>query len=227
VGQELSCDSPGIYVFNASSASWTKGFVASKAKSNAALAGPVGYKVPQVVIDIVGGDAYGGARVTKPARAPDENSPVASGKPGDYKYTTISPHPTGTVATITNKDGSVTTSTSVSGSWGGSGNGAVSSPKVGAIVGGIVGGIVCLVIIVLLCAYIWYRRKIRELREASAKLAESTGHSRRLSESGLRENSRILGGVGGSESPVDLLYEEPSFWGVLLSPKRSLRVVNH
>ncbi|CUS15361.1 unnamed protein product, partial [Tuber aestivum] len=232
VGQELSCDSPGIYVFNASGASWTKGFVASTAKgsrgeSNAALAGPAGYKVPQVVIDIIGGDAYGGARVTKPARAPDENSPVASGKPGDYKYTTISLRPTGTIATITGADGSVTTSTSTDGSGGSSGSGSASSPKIGAIVGGAVGGIACLVALVLIGAYIWYRKKIRELRESSARLAESNGHSRRLSETGLKENSGTLRGMGENESAVDLLSEEPSFWGVLLSPRRSLRVVNH
>jgi len=227
VGQELSCDSPGIYVFNASGASWTKEFIASTAKLNAVLAGPVEYRVPQIVVNVIGGDAYGGARVTKPARAPDQDSPVASGKPGDYKFTTILPHPTGTIAIITNSDGSVTTSTSISGSGGSGGSGSASTPKIGAIVGGAVGGIACLVALVLLGAYIWYRKKIRELRVASAKIVESNGHSRRLSETGLKENSGPLGGVEGNESAVDLHGEEPSFWGVLLSPKRSLRVVNH
>ncbi|RPB02667.1 hypothetical protein L873DRAFT_1673270 [Choiromyces venosus 120613-1] len=229
VGQELSCDSPGIYVFNASGASWTKGFAAStskdnKGESNAVLAGPAEYKVPQVVIDVIGGDAYGGARVTKPARAPDQDSPIASGKPGDYKYTTISLRPTGAVATVTNADGSVTTSTSVSRSGGG---GSGSTPNIGAIVGGAIGGIACLVILIFLGAYIWYRKKIRELREASAKLAESNGHSRRMSEAGLGENSGILSGMEGNESVTDLSGKEPSFWGVLMSPRRSLRVVNH
>ncbi|PUU83969.1 hypothetical protein B9Z19DRAFT_961866 [Tuber borchii] len=232
VGQELSCDSPGIYVFNASGASWTKGFVASTAKGNkgemnAALVGPAEYKVPQIVINVIGGDAYGGAKVTKPARTPDEDSPVASGKPGDYKYTTIIPHPTGTIATITHADGSVTTTTSIGGSGGSGGGGSASTPKIGAIVGGAIGGIACLVLLVLLGAYIWYRKKIRELREASANLVEGNGKSKRLSEAGLNENSGTLGGIEGNESAVELQGEEPSFWGVLLSPRRSLRVVNH
>jgi hypothetical protein len=82
--------------------------------------------------------------------------------------------------------------------------------------------------LILLGAYIWYRRKIRELREASGKLLESPDPSRRMSAAGRKESG--VGESAGSEgnaSATDLLGVEPTFWGVLLSPRRSLRVVNH
>jgi hypothetical protein len=225
VGQELSCDSPGIYVFNASGAQWTKGFVASSSKTgpnnnapNNIVRGRAAYKVPPAVFNIVGGGPNGGATVTRPARTPDADSPVATGKPGDYQYTTLSPYPSPTLSTITNADGTLATITTTPKS---SGPNSPSSPNIGAIVGGAIGGIACLVILILLGAYIWYRRKIRQLRES--KMAESRQRSRPTGDPG----SGTLGTEHSDESATELLGQEPTFIGVLLNPRRSLRVVNH
>lgn len=213
VGQELSCDSPGIYVFDTFSAEWRTNYDSSSGSSSPAEF----YKVPQVVVNLVGGDATGGATITQPVQSADPDSPVATGQPGDYKYTTITPHNAKpTVATVTNSDGSVTTTTS----YPSIGDSSSKTPNVGLIIGGTIGGIAVLVILILLGAYVWYRKKIKELREASEKLAIS--NSRRTS-----GGDTLVGAeLERSDSEMELMGE-PTFWGVLLSPRRSLRVVNH
>lgn len=217
VGQELSCDSPGIYIFDTFSTEWKTNYDSSSGPSS--LAGS--YKVPKVVVDLVGGDATGGATVTQPVQSADPDSPVASGQPGDYKYTTITPHNSKpTVATTTNSDGTVTTTTTYP-SFDDSSSSS-NTPNVGLIIGVTIGGIAVLVILILLGAYAWYKKKIKELREASEKLAISNGHSRRTS------GGDTLVGVELERSDSEMeLMGEPTFWGVLLSPRRSLRVVNH
>lgn len=224
VGQELSCDSPGIYVFDASATEWKTSYSFSTEKESVAET----YQVPKIVIQKIGGDPTGGATVTQPIQTPDPDSPIATGQPGDYKYTTVTPHTAApTTATVTNSDGVVSTTTtypsndSSNGSGGGNGRGG-KTPNVGLIIGATIGGILLLVILILLGAYIWYRRKIKELREASEKLAISNGHSRRAS-----GDDALMGPeMERSDSEMNLVGE-PTFWGVLLSPRRSLRVVNH
>lgn len=208
VGQELSCDSPGIYVFDTFSTEWKTSYDSSSGSSGL-------YKVPKVVVDLVGGDETGGATITQPAQSADPGSPVATGQPGDYKYTTLTSHSARpTVATVTNSDGSVTTTTSYP-------TVDDSTPNVGLITGVTVGGIAVLVILILLGAYVWYKKKIKELREASEKLAISNGHSRRTS-----GGDTLVGAeLERSDSEMELMGE-PTFWGVLLSPRRVLRVVN-
>lgn len=211
VGQELSCDSPGIYVFDTFSTEWKTNYDSSSGSSSPAKF----YKVPKVVVDLVGGDETGGATITQPAQSADPGSPIATGQPGDYKYTTITPHNAKpTVATVTNSDGSVTTTTSYP-------TADDSTPNVGLITGATVGGIAVLVILILLGAYVWYKKKIKELREANEKLAISNGHSRRTS-----GGDTLVGAeLERSDSEMELMGE-PTFWGVLLSPRRVLRVVN-
>ncbi|KAH8149398.1 uncharacterized protein LAJ45_06477 [Morchella importuna] len=206
VGQELSCDSPGIYVFDAYTTQWKTEYKSpTSSSSNSAEKEVAGfYRVPDVVIN------------------PD--SPVATGKPGDYKYTTITSHTAAapTVATITNSDGSVSTTTTYANSTIlGDPNDPGKSPNVGLIIGASLAGIVLLVLLLLGAAYMWYRKKIKELREASEKLASNMEYSGGMGREGLG------GELERSESANELLGEEPTFWGVLLSPRRSLRVVNH
>lgn len=214
VGQELSCDSPGIYVFDTFSTEWKTSYDSSSGASGPAEF----YKVPKIVVSLIGGDATGGATVTQPVQSPDPDSPVATGQPGDYKYTTVTPHNAKpTIATITNSDGTVSTTTS----YPSSDNSSPSKDtNVGLIIGVTVGGIAVLVILILLGAYVWYKKKIKELREASEKIAISNGHSRRTSD------GDTLAELERSDSEMNLMGE-PTFWGVLLSPRRSLRVVNH
>lgn len=79
VGQDLSCDSPGIYVFNMSSCEWTNEFksISSQDGKNknpfsqqlsqmgsgisAGPAGSYGYAVPPMVYSAIGGGPTGGA----------------------------------------------------------------------------------------------------------------------------------------------------------------------
>lgn len=221
VGQELSCDSPGIYIFDASATEWKTSYTFSSSYTSISEF----YLVPEIVINIIGGDPTGGATVTQPVQTPDPDSPVATGQPGDYKYTTITPHTvSATTATVTNSDGSVSviTTTSYPSADSSSSTSRGKSTNIGLIIGLIIAGIVLLVILILLGAYVWYKRKIKELREASEKVAISNRHSRRTS----GDDALIAPEMERSDSEMELVGE-PTFWGVLLSPRRSLRVVNH
>ena len=97
VGDQLSCESPGIYVFDLSNLEWVQQYTAlsssdsdsnnedsagasnpfnqqtSQQKSQmnetsdfGGLQGSYGYRVPEAVIKVIGGDANGGATITKP-----------------------------------------------------------------------------------------------------------------------------------------------------------------
>ncbi|KAI5795282.1 kelch repeat protein [Geopyxis carbonaria] len=225
VGTELSCDSPGFYVFDVSTLKWTTSYSAAaggygneQSGGNAISGGAGGlavggqYKVPKLVYDLVGGDGFGGAKVTKPVKAGDPNSPVMTGAATDYKYIQYITHPDGTTSIVT-------------------GDGGGKGPNVGAIVGGVVGGIILIVALVFVGLYILYKKKIRKLRESAAAAAEA----RRQEEA--TKNMAELPGDGympvmgvkrnGSSSDLNAIEGEPTFWGVLLSPRRSLRVVNH
>jgi hypothetical protein len=216
VGDQLSCDSPGIYVFDASKLQWVTGY-------SAALGGfgsgneRGAYKVPESVISIVGGDGNGRATVTKPFKMPDPSGPIATGDPTQYKYTTFLPAPT--VHVTTGADGSVTTTTTTPSPE--IDNDNPNGPKVGAIVGGVVGGLVLLTLLLLALAYWLYRRKVSEFRYSSSV---STDFDKQ--DSSFHRGQR--NSISNNPSVVDLneLQGEPSFWGVLLSPRRSLRVVN-
>ncbi|KAL1629545.1 hypothetical protein SLS54_001294 [Diplodia seriata] len=170
VGDQLSCDSPGVYVFNTSSLTWGTQFTALSgssaqdsssggvfaegsnpfsqqlaqrgANSSSGLEGSYGYTVPEKVISAVGGDSTGGATVTAPVQTVTEG-PMATGKPITY--------------TITNGDGSITTQTSIAGAGSNSGS---SGTNVGAIVGGVLAGVFFVIAAYLaFCAWV-YRRQL-------------------------------------------------------------------
>lgn len=238
VGTELSCDSPGFYIFDVSKLEWVNTYSSAAGgfdKEGESLSNTGGlqvggaYKVPQVVVDIVGGDGDGNAKVTAPVRKPDPDSPIVTGAARDYRYISYPQ-----IALTTNADGSITTSTSRP--EGGDDDGGDGGPNIGAIVGGVVGGITFVVILLLGGAYLLYRRKIAELRASAAMVAQSgtpgsgEGDGARPESATLKEGS--VGGMGmmgttGSTQDLNMMEGEPTFWGVLLSPRRSLRVVNH
>ncbi|KAK7723201.1 hypothetical protein SLS63_008975 [Diaporthe eres] len=101
-----SCDSPGIYVFNASSLEWGTSFRALAPSSdagsadNSVRAGSYGYVVPDEVISVVGGGPSGSATITQPA-ASATGGPFATGKPPVFTITA-----SGSTATITSPPGS-------------------------------------------------------------------------------------------------------------------------
>ncbi|KAK8205752.1 hypothetical protein IWZ01DRAFT_439688 [Phyllosticta capitalensis] len=256
VGDQLSCDSPGVYVFNASSLSWATRYTAlsdpatnplsqhpNQAGSNVSsgLEGSYSYLVPSPVIKVVGGNATGGATVTTPAQSATAG-PLATGKP--QTYTISGPTTTQTTTINTNSD----TST---------------GPNVGAIVAGVIAGVAGVGAAYFgFCAWI-YRRQVALYKRhhhiitttqtaataatprahtsfggsgGGAGSGEAVGGGAAGGGNGGRERERYGSGVGlmrrGSDvsSTDDLLAgQEPSFWGtrgVLLNPRRSLRVIN-
>lgn len=269
VGQDLSCDSPGIYVFNTSSLAWQNSYVALETNDNlnrqdsqrhdsSALQGSFGYAVPREVQSVIGGNAVGAATITAPAQTASDG-PLATGGPITY--------------TVTGADGSVATETSVPGSGtSGSDNSSSSGRNVGAIVAGVIAG--CLAILAAylgFCTWV-YRRQLRIYKSHTAlaqnqalsggdhrylgtgfigggKLSNqeksqtsdsrnsadnrsgdgsSTGRANALSSN--NPYRAVPGGAGtatASSSTDDLMAgQEPTFLGVMLNPRRSLRVVN-
>ncbi|KAF2834811.1 hypothetical protein M501DRAFT_989388 [Patellaria atrata CBS 101060] len=170
VGDELTCESPGIYVFNMSSLQWGTSFKALSrgrnndnddanpgeedanpfsqqmsqlgADSDAGLEGSYGYEVPAPVISAIGGGPTGGATITAPVNEPSEG-PLATGKPITY--------------TVTGPNGAVVTE--VTGVPASTSSGR-SGTNVGAIVAGVVAGIFFLIAIYFaFCAWV-YRKQL-------------------------------------------------------------------
>ncbi|KAF2269161.1 kelch repeat protein-like protein [Lojkania enalia] len=282
VGQELSCDSPGIYVFNMSSLQWSDQFTALTGEratkgwsgeeddngnplaqqvnqrgfdSKAGLEGSYGYAVPPAVQSVIGGKETGGATLTAPMQTPTEG-PFATGKPQTY--------------TVTGPNGGIITETAASGSNTSSG---ASGTNVGAIVAGVIAGVFAVVAAYFaFCAWV-YRKQVRIWKQHAAMVSARNAQAEKndpfaaqgatIASSGKNSSERnplsnvnthpgsahsshagsgigyagaagVAAGEEGRRSSVsstdDLLEgQEPSFWGmqgVLLNPRRSLRVIN-
>lgn len=283
VGQELSCDSPGIYVFNMSSLSWSDQFTALTGEralqafdggensgnplaqqanqrgydTKAGLEGSYGYAVPAVVQSVIGGKETGGATLTAPVQTPTEG-PLKTGKPQTY--------------TVTGPNGAVITETGYADPNANRGK----STNVGAIVAGVIAGVFAVIAAYFaFCAWV-YRKRVAIWKNHASMVAARTStekpeqrgigtasSGKNSSDRAARDalfpptDSSSAGGVrtsnedrigyagaagvagagtGGhsrrsSASSVDdlLVDTEPSFWGVrgvLLNPRRSLRVIN-
>ncbi|KAM0140409.1 hypothetical protein ACHAP3_002713 [Botrytis cinerea] len=94
VGQDISCDSPGVYVFNASSLQWTNSFTALSSPSSSSsdqdsdiIKGSTGYTVPDIVQSVIGGSGLGGATASIPAAGSATAGPLATGKPPTFTVT--------------------------------------------------------------------------------------------------------------------------------------------
>ncbi|KAH3920012.1 hypothetical protein HBH56_021580 [Parastagonospora nodorum] len=269
IDPNLSCESPGVYVFNMSSLSWSDQFtaltgnVATEAFSgpeskgnplaqqfnqrgygaNSGLQGSYGYAVPAPVQQAIGGVATGGATLTAPLRTPTAG-PLATGKPLTW------PVPN-------------------NGTNGGnnSSNGP-SGPNIGAIIAGVIAGVFFLIACYFaFCAWI-YRKQVQIWKNHAAMVQTRANNEKQntlTSSSGKNSSERppvtlgsshgaaagsfdiargASGGDGYTSVPAgewtrrssngsihdDLLSgQEPSFWGtrgVLLNPRRSLRVIN-
>jgi hypothetical protein len=272
IGKDISCEAPGVYVFNMSSLQWQNQYtsLSAGAKSsnpfsqqsaqkgvnpNSGLEGSYGYQVPVQVQSVIGGNGNGGATITKPIQTAT-SGPLASGTPITY--------------TVTGANGAVITETSTSGNNNNNNGNSKSGPNIGAIVAGVLAGLLAILAGYLaFCAFI-YKKQLQLYKDRSAMAAaqrdremqenttnalfghrasnstssgpvgnkhNSAGHSsligpyhaRRPNESidtsGLPDES--VSASGSSEHLMDGF--EPSFWGwngVLLHPRRSLRIVN-
>lgn len=263
VPQNISCDSPGIYIFDASQLKWVNQFTAldggnalnqqdSQNHNITGLSGSYGYQVPAAVQSVIGGQATGGATVTAPAVSPTDG-PLATGKPIIY--------------TVTGPGGSTVTQTAYPGA--GNAPGGSSGPNIAAIVAGVVAGVLLIIACYLgFCAYV-YRRQLQLYKNhvamsqraaAAGGPTEKTGFmfgnrtsAENSSGRGNMSTDRSSGPSGNQSSAIgtsathsgvvgapivgdhsttnssteDLMTgQEPSFVGVLLNPRRSLRVIN-
>jgi len=263
IGQEISCESPGVYVFNLSSLAWqtTYNSVSGSSKDNpfsqqlsqrgaskdSGLQGSYGYQVPKAVYDVIGGSETGGATVTAPVQTAT-SGPLATGKPITY--------------TVTGPNGAVITETGIAPPGQAPGNNG--GTNVGAAIAGAVAGFLFLIALYLAFCALVYRKQLavynaqnpayhstdqqphgilanawkrasflpgrhsggKASTEASSRFSGSTvpvGHRREDS-----AGFPVYGDGPPAGSDEDLMMNgfEPSYWGVLLHPRRSLRVIN-
>ena len=266
VPKNISCDSPGIYVFDASELKWRNSFTvlsganaqnqqSAQAQDSNGLGGSYGYQVPAVVQSVIGGGGLGGATITAPVQTPTDG-PLATGKPIIY--------------TVTGANGATVTETATASGTGGSNPNASnqkSGPNIAAIVAGVVAGLFAVLAGYLgFCAWVYrrqlalYKSHVAMSQRAAASGPDektnflyptstqgSSGARGKFSDrssgitgtgsgvgSGIASVPRMPGSisapVGGNStansSTEDLIDLEPSFVGVLLNPRRSLRVIN-
>ncbi|KAH0556982.1 hypothetical protein GP486_005231 [Trichoglossum hirsutum] len=246
VGQDLSCDSPGIYVFDLSELTWKTSFTSldgSNDKGVPGLSGSYGYRVPEAVQSVIGGDSRGGATITEPALS-----------------ATAGPFQTGRAPTFTvTQSGTAVTATAVGHPASSDGN-RDSRPSRGTVIATILAG-VCFIAATYFgfCTWIYrrqltlYRNHIAAAQRTSygnsgkavtarssggASSSERRGYGFRRSSNGEYTPTTQQQGGDPYQQAVDALRtmdsstddlmrgQEPSFLGVLLSPRRSLRVIN-
>jgi hypothetical protein len=170
VGKEISCDSPGIYVFNASSLQWANGFSALSqvqlqeqqniVNAGTGLAGSYGYAVPPVIQSVIGGGPYGKATATMPAAGSPTIGPIATGRAPVFTLTQsgttvyqTTPAGTAVVTATTNPTSGQTFSSSPSDTVG-------SEPNTGATVAGVFAGVMALIASYLAFCTWLYRRQV-------------------------------------------------------------------
>ncbi|CAG8956010.1 hypothetical protein HYFRA_00008866 [Hymenoscyphus fraxineus] len=155
VGKDISCDSPGIYVFNASSLKWSNEFTALSSSSNShassdssIIQGSFGYQVPDIVQSVVGGGPQGGATVTQPAAGSATAGPIATGKPPTFTVTQSG-------STVTQTSAPVGSSQSTP---------AKSGPNVAAIAAGVVAAALAILAAYLAFCTWLYRKQLNQYK---------------------------------------------------------------
>lgn len=263
VGQDLTCESPGIYVFDLSELKWRTQFEAisgddktnqrnqqpSQQKSTEdtnyiGIGGSYGYRVPAVVREVIGGNENGGATVTAPVQTATVG-PLATGKPPTFTVTA---------------SGAIVTRTGTPRPGDPSGRGEKRGPNTAAIVAGVLAGVLFVIACYFaFCAWI-YRRQLALYKnhvamsqaQAAGAGGEKSGYLPRSS-AGSSDNRKAStdatsgragsyrgggytalgtpprgpeGNSSANSSTDDLMAgQEPSFLGVLLSPRDRKSVV--
>ncbi|KAK4450816.1 hypothetical protein QBC34DRAFT_66116 [Podospora aff. communis PSN243] len=160
----IPCESPGVFVFDASALRWTNRFNALNHPpdihpDNSVLANSYGYKVPDIVASVIGGDSSGGATATTPAAGPATDGPFATGKPPVFTVTAA-----GTTATVTQWGPDATGGIPPGGDSSSSPNDPSNSRRAGLIAAGIIAALAGLLSLYLgYCAWL-YRRQVRAYR---------------------------------------------------------------
>jgi len=219
VGKDISCDSPGIFVFNVSSLEWQNNFVSLSSSSSdssdkpgssgsgsfseddsygySIVQGSRGYQVPLLVQSVIGGGSQGGATATSPAVGAATAGPIATGKPPTFTVT---------------QSGSIVTQTASPGSGSGSSNGAnaeKSGTNVGAVVAGVIAGLLA-----ILAGYLafctWLYRKQLKLYKNHVAMAQRTAFAN-------SPENAMYGSEAGSERLGAVRSNEKQH-GVILGP---------
>ncbi|KAK4652209.1 hypothetical protein QC762_609110 [Podospora pseudocomata] len=166
-GASTPCESPGIWVFNASSLTWSSRFNSLDhppdiSPENSVLGASYGYTVPDSVAEVIGGSPSGGATVSQPLVGKPTAGPFATGKPPIWTLP-------GSTATVT-AWGPDATSTVPPGSdpqspdSNNSNNNNAESRKGGLIAAGVIAALAGLAALYLgYCAWL-YRRQVKAYR---------------------------------------------------------------
>jgi hypothetical protein len=163
VGTQISCDSPGIYVFNASSLQWQNNYAAlsgadsqneqaTQDSSGAGLSGSYGYQVPGAVQSVIGGGSSGSATATTPAVGQATDGPIATGRPPTFTITQSG-------STIVETAHSTSTATSVV-SPSASSPSSSSSTNIGVIIAAAIAGVLAVLATYLAFCTWLYRRQL-------------------------------------------------------------------
>jgi len=171
VGRDISCDSPGIYVFDTSSLQWKGSYDAlsagdskaeEAAQGSSIIRSSYGYKVPKVVQDVIGGNSDGGATATQPASGPATGGPILTGKPPTFTITQ-----SGSIVTQTSVPTSSVTNIPTA-------EPEKKSSNVGAIVAGVAAGLLAILAAYLAFCTWLYRRQLNIYKNHVA-MAQRTG----------------------------------------------------
>ncbi|RYO99053.1 hypothetical protein DL766_002311 [Monosporascus sp. MC13-8B] len=203
VGENIACDSPGVYVFDVSGLQWRDRFEAADHPAddhadNSVLAGSYSYRVPEPVQSVVGGDAEGGATATTPAAGPAASGPFATGQAPVFTVTA----PASTATVTTEPDGAPT------------GDSRGGGTDAGKIVAGAIAGLAGLAALYLgFCAWL-YRRQVGAYKRHMAVA------NRYSNEAGDGEEG-LLAGAGAGGVREKLRKHAPGSHGRRLSEGRS------
>lgn len=187
------CESPGVFVFDASTLHWTNRFTARPHAAdlhpdNAVLANSYGYQVPPLIADVIGGGPDGRATATTPAAGPATAGPFATGKPPVFTITA-----SGATATITQWGPDAT------GGRGDPNTPANAGPPGGLIAAGAIAGLAGLLALYLgYCAWL-YRRQVTAYRSHLAIANRYGPSTSRASGFG----GGLFGGGGARHSSTD------------------------
>ena len=233
--------------FNALSGGNKQNQQLAQAKDPQGLSGSYGYAVPAAVQSVIGGKGSGGATITAPAHAATAG-PLATGKPITYTVT-------GANGAVTTETGTVTTGGSNGGGKGGPNIAAIVAGVVAGVFA-ILAAYLGFCAWVYRRQLQLYKRHVAMSQRAAAAggvgekaafLSQSSGgpkystdQSSRHAASGTGSTPATsgyepvppmpggapVGGNSTANSSTEELAGEPTFVGVLLNPRRSLRVIN-
>lgn len=207
IGEEVPCEQPGIYAFDASNLAWQSSFNAADHAAdanvdNTVLAGSYGYRVPDPVQSVIGGSSDGGATATQPASGPATDGPFKTGVPPVFTVTATA---SGSTATVTSPGGDNTGPSDGNGGGGGSHSNSDSGRRGGTIAAGVIAGFAGLLALYLgFCAWL-YRRQVRAYKR---HMAISNGYEQDDEDFGFARTGAAPAGAAAAAAAATVLGSE-------------------